>query len=76
MLILYRCGALHEGDEILAIDETSLEHMTLSEAQALLKVMSKEQVRLEILPGSQVTQTKAVIETQPSDGGCLYWKSS
>lgn len=63
-----RSGALHVGDEILGIDDTSLEHMTLSEAQALLKVTNKEQVRLEILPGAHVTKTKAVIEAQPSDG--------
>ncbi|XP_074644562.1 glutamate receptor-interacting protein 1-like isoform X2 [Tubulanus polymorphus] len=49
-----RCGALHSGDQILAIDETSLEHMTLNEATQLLKSSVGEQMKLEILPLSKM----------------------
>ena len=45
-----RCGALHVGDHILSIDDTSLEHMSVAEATQLLKCSVGEQTRLEILP--------------------------
>ncbi|XP_071816235.1 glutamate receptor-interacting protein 2-like isoform X3 [Apostichopus japonicus] len=49
-----RCGALHVGDEILTIDGSSTGHMTVPEATQLLGSAS-EQVKLEIMPLSQMT---------------------
>uniref|UniRef100_A0A4W4E2F5 PDZ domain-containing protein n=1 Tax=Electrophorus electricus TaxID=8005 RepID=A0A4W4E2F5_ELEEL len=44
-----RCGALHVGDILLAIDGMSTEHCSLMEAQQLLS-NSSEHTKLEILP--------------------------
>ncbi|XP_051509429.1 glutamate receptor-interacting protein 2a isoform X3 [Myxocyprinus asiaticus] len=44
-----RCGALHVGDILLAIDGMSTEHCSLMEAQQLLS-NSSELTKLEILP--------------------------
>ena len=66
-----RCGALHIGDEILSIDETSLEHMTVAEATQLLKCSSRHQIRIEILPVGHHTKVKAVIETTHKSQGEL-----
>uniref|UniRef100_A0AAR2JK31 PDZ domain-containing protein n=1 Tax=Pygocentrus nattereri TaxID=42514 RepID=A0AAR2JK31_PYGNA len=44
-----RCGALHVGDILLAIDGMSTEHCSLMEAQQLL-ANSTETTKLEILP--------------------------
>ncbi|KAJ8047083.1 Glutamate receptor-interacting protein 2 [Holothuria leucospilota] len=49
-----RCGALHVGDEILTIDGSSTGHMTVPEATQLLG-SAAEQVKLEIMPLSQMT---------------------
>lgn len=49
-----RCGALHIGDEILTIDGLSTVHMGVAEAMKLL-ASGTEQVKLEILPVSQMT---------------------
>ncbi|KAM9408622.1 glutamate receptor-interacting protein 2 [Pholidichthys leucotaenia] len=44
-----RCGALHAGDHLLAIDGTSTEHCTVLEAMQLL-ASTTDLVKLEILP--------------------------
>ena len=49
-----RCGALHIGDEILTIDGLPTGHMGVAEAMKLL-ASGTEQVKLEILPISQMT---------------------
>ncbi|XP_033115491.1 glutamate receptor-interacting protein 2-like [Anneissia japonica] len=49
-----RCGALHVGDEIRAIDGSSTDSMTVAEAMQLLQ-SALEQIKLEILPVSQFT---------------------
>ncbi|KAM9475063.1 glutamate receptor-interacting protein 2a isoform 2-T2 [Clarias gariepinus] len=46
-----RCGALHVGDILLAIDGMSTEHCSLMEAQQLL-ANSSEVTKLEILPST------------------------
>ena len=53
-LLLNRSGALHVGDHLLSIDDTSLEHMTVAEATQLLRCSTGEQTRLEILPLHQI----------------------
>uniref|UniRef100_A0A7N8Y002 Glutamate receptor interacting protein 2a n=1 Tax=Mastacembelus armatus TaxID=205130 RepID=A0A7N8Y002_9TELE len=50
--VVERCGALHIGDILLAIDGTSTEHCSLMEATQLVANTS-ETVKLEILPASQ-----------------------
>lgn len=52
MPLSLRSGALHAGDQILAIDGTSTEHCSLVEATKLLASVT-EKVRLEILPAPQ-----------------------
>ncbi|XP_059672060.1 glutamate receptor-interacting protein 1 isoform X3 [Gavia stellata] len=47
-----RCGALHVGDHILAIDGTSMEYCTLAEATQFL-ANAADNVKLEILPHHQ-----------------------
>ncbi|XP_054709118.1 glutamate receptor-interacting protein 2-like [Uloborus diversus] len=54
-----RCGALHVGDHILAIDDIKVELMTSPEAMQLLKSSNDEMVRLEILPVSQIALRSA-----------------
>uniref|UniRef100_A0A672PM75 Glutamate receptor-interacting protein 2-like n=1 Tax=Sinocyclocheilus grahami TaxID=75366 RepID=A0A672PM75_SINGR len=48
-----RCGALHVGDILLAIDGMSTEHCSLMEAQQLLS-SSSELTKLEILPSQHL----------------------
>ncbi|XP_030641033.1 glutamate receptor-interacting protein 2a [Chanos chanos] len=50
-----RCGALHVGDILLAIDGMSTEHCSLMEAQQLL-ASSSELTKLEILPSQHSLQ--------------------
>ena len=45
-----RVGALHVGDQVLAIDDVSLEHMSAAEASRLLQSCSGPLLRLEIVP--------------------------
>ena len=54
MFLFIRCGALHIGDEILTIDGLTTTHMGVAEAMKLL-ASGTEQVKLEILPVSQMT---------------------
>lgn len=51
-----RCGALHAGDHLLAIDGTSTEHCTVLEATQLL-ASTTELVKLEILPSHHTRLT-------------------
>ncbi|XP_013397245.1 glutamate receptor-interacting protein 1-like isoform X3 [Lingula anatina] len=52
-----RCGALNLGDQILSIDGTNLEHMTVAEATQLLKSSVGEQIKLEVIPQSQLRRS-------------------
>ncbi|XP_075729407.1 glutamate receptor interacting protein isoform X2 [Rhipicephalus microplus] len=53
-----RCGALHVGDQLLAIDGTRVDQMTAAEAMQLLKMAIGDVIRLEILPISQMALRK------------------
>lgn len=55
---LFRCGAIYVGDQILSIDDVSFEHVTLAEANQILKNCVGEFSRIEILPLSQNTTNK------------------
>ncbi|XP_076344029.1 glutamate receptor-interacting protein 1-like isoform X3 [Tachypleus tridentatus] len=65
--IAERCGALHVGDHILAIDGKRIDHMTVAEASQLLKPSPKEVIKLEIFPISQILSHK-VPEHSPLKG--------
>nr|XP_015930037.1 glutamate receptor-interacting protein 1 isoform X2 [Parasteatoda tepidariorum] len=52
--IAERCGALHVGDHLLAIDDIKVDLMTSAEAMQLLKSSSGETVKLEVIPFSQL----------------------
>ncbi|XP_066283945.1 glutamate receptor-interacting protein 1-like isoform X3 [Branchiostoma lanceolatum] len=62
-----RCGALHAGDQLLSIDGTSTEHLTLPEAVQLLASTGAE-VKLEILPLSHMKYAGASNEAVISNG--------
>ncbi|KAK2139759.1 hypothetical protein NP493_6218g00000 [Ridgeia piscesae] len=62
-----RCGALHVGDHVLAIDETNLEHISVAEATQLLRCGTPEHIKLEILPMRPTSQSK-VSELSPRLG--------
>lgn len=49
-----RSGALHVGDQILAVDGTRTDHMTPAEVTQLLKLCVADTIMLEILPISQM----------------------
>ncbi|CAN7948850.1 unnamed protein product, partial [Ixodes pacificus] len=49
-----RCGALHVGDQLLAIDGTQVDQMSPAEAMQLLRMSVGDIIRLEILPISQM----------------------
>ena len=53
-----RCGAIYVGDQILSIDDVSFEHVTLAEANQILKNCVGEFSRVEILPLSQMNANK------------------
>ena len=74
MLACYRCGALHAGDHVLAIDETSLEHISVAEATQLLRCGSAEHIKLEILPMRAPQQHSKVSELSSRLGRChVMW---
>ncbi|XP_035221591.1 glutamate receptor-interacting protein 2-like isoform X2 [Stegodyphus dumicola] len=57
--IAERCGALHVGDHVLAIDDIKVDLMTSAEAMQLLRSSVGETVKLEILPVSQMSLRSA-----------------
>ncbi|XP_057212069.1 glutamate receptor-interacting protein 2a isoform X2 [Triplophysa rosa] len=60
-----RCGALHVGDILLAIDGMSTEHCSLMEAQQLLS-NSSELTKLEILPSEHTVSVHDTVRVQKS----------
>ncbi|KAG1676716.1 Glutamate receptor-interacting protein 1 [Nymphon striatum] len=60
--IAERSGALHVGDQILAVDGTRVDQMTAAEVSQLLKLSLSEVINIEIIPISQMA-LKRVPET-------------
>ncbi|GFS78219.1 glutamate receptor-interacting protein 2 [Trichonephila clavipes] len=58
--IAERCGALHVGDHVLAIEGIKVDLMTSAEAMQLLRLSIGETVKLEILPVSQIAMRSSV----------------
>lgn len=56
VIISCRCGALHVGDQILAVDDTRVDGLTMTavEVMQLLRNTNSAQITLEILPLSQL----------------------
>ena len=54
-----RCGALHAGDDILAIDDHDAQHLTLPEALRMFRSNS-ERVKVKILPMRQASRRLAI----------------
>jgi hypothetical protein len=56
VIISCRCGALHVGDQILAVDDTRVDGLTMTavEVMQLLRNTSSAQITVEILPLSQL----------------------
>ena len=55
-MFVFRCGALHIGDLIRAVDDTSFEHVTVPEAMQILKFTTGSHVSLEIVPMHHVSR--------------------
>ena len=53
-----RCGAIFVGDQILSIDDTSFESLSLADANQILKNCVGEFLRVEILPLSQINPSR------------------
>ncbi|XP_052460873.1 glutamate receptor-interacting protein 2a isoform X2 [Carassius gibelio] len=66
-----RCGALHVGDILLAIDGMSTEHCSLMEAQQLLS-SSSELTKLEILPSQHCSHDTVHVQRRSQH----QWDSS
>lgn len=57
--IAERCGALHVGDQVLAIGDKYVEHMSAAEAMQILRSCSEEDgLKLEIFPLSHLLQKR------------------
>lgn len=54
-----RCGALHAGDEILAIDDQDTQHLSLHEANRMLR-NNEQRVRIKVLPMKQRNHRLAI----------------
>ncbi|CAF0768783.1 unnamed protein product [Brachionus calyciflorus] len=65
-----RCGAIYVGDQILSIDDVSFEHVTLAEANQILKNCVGEFSRVEILPLSQMHASKSFSQIKSSINSC------
>jgi len=48
--MIVRCGALHVGDQVLSINDVSLDSASVSEALRQLQCDAGDQLVLEILP--------------------------
>lgn len=66
-----RCGAIYVGDQILSIDDVSFEHVSLAEANQILKNCVGEFSRVEILPLSQMLSNGS--QKYPKQSKFFFW---
>ncbi|XP_042142777.1 glutamate receptor-interacting protein 2 isoform X3 [Ixodes scapularis] len=66
-----RCGALHVGDQLLAIDGTQVDQMSPAEATQLLRMSVGDIIRLEILPISQMALRRWPSSSHSKRGGAM-----
>ena len=73
----HRCGALHVGDHLLAIDGMELVNMSAAEVEHFLIAGESKVIQLEILPVGHLLPTPTSIATScrnsnPSSGIVLF----
>jgi hypothetical protein len=74
-LVPYRCGALHVGDQILAVNETRVDGVTTTavEVMQLLRNINSAKITLEILPLSQLNCGWRLSENSVRGRGRAGW---
>lgn len=63
-----RCGALHVGDQILTIDGSPLDDVSVTEATQMLRGSHGNSVRLEIIPVTSASRHRNLL-TDPTTKG-------
>jgi hypothetical protein len=63
-----RCGALHCGDQINAIDQKSFDGISLIEANAILRTCTGDFCRIEITPTNALASLNMIIEQAQNRG--------
>jgi hypothetical protein len=66
-----RCGALHCGDQINALDQKSFDGMLLMDANAILRSSIGDFCRIEVTPASTFAALNIIVESSPQNRG---WK--
>ncbi len=57
-----RCGALHCGDQINAIDQKAFDGISLIDANAILRTCISDFCRIEVTPASALASSNMIIE--------------
>lgn len=65
---LFRCGALHCGDQINAIDQKSFDGMSLMDANAILRLCTGDFCRIEVTPASALAALNTMVEPTQNRG--------
>ncbi len=58
----FRCGALHCGDQINAIDQKSFDGMSLTEGNSILRSCTGDFCRIEVTPANVLASLNLIIE--------------
>ncbi|CAF0852285.1 unnamed protein product [Adineta ricciae] len=61
-----RCGALHSGDQINAIDKKSFDGISLIEANAILRACTGDFCHIEVTPSSALASLHMIVEQPQS----------
>lgn len=61
----FRCGALHCGDQINAIDQKSFDGISLNEANQILRSCTGDFCRIEVTPTSTLAISNVMVEPSP-----------
>ncbi len=64
----FRCGALHCGDQINAIDQKSFDGMSLMDANAILRSCTSDFCRIEVTPASAFASLNIIHESTQNRG--------
>ena len=65
---LCRCGALHRGDQINAINGKLFNDISLIEANAILRACTNDFCRIEITPTSALASSNMILEQLQNRG--------
>jgi len=58
----FRCGALHCGDQINAIDQKAFDGISLTEANAILRSCTSDFCHIEVTPTSALAALNMISE--------------